>query len=151
MLVNHTSDRFSQTSIFDYRKRSGRPRVVQTNAVIKTVSARNRRISFRKQKIMWRKINISTKSFSRLIRYNLHRKAYRRLNIGSATRLKQIRLNRCQQLLQWQAVYSHESILFVDEKIFDLFTSVKKFFKNWGKSVFFSKILFQNKNHPEVV
>lgn len=50
---------------------SGRPRVIQINPAIKTVGERIHRNPLRKQKIMLKEMNISTRWMSRRIRNDL--------------------------------------------------------------------------------
>lgn len=119
MFIYRTIDRFLESSQVEDRMRSGRPRVVRTSGAIKTVRERIRRNPLRKQKIMAREMDISLRSMSRLIRDDLHMKAFRRCTGHLLTpRLKQIRLERCKKLLQWHASNGHENILFTDEKNF---------------------------------
>lgn len=75
MFIYRTIDRFSQTATLDDRKRSGDPRVVRTNAAIKTVSKRITKNLLQKQKIMSKQMNISSRSLSILIGDDLHNKA----------------------------------------------------------------------------
>lgn len=119
MFVYRAIARFGELSGVEDRPKSGRPRVVRTSAVVKAVRERIRRNPLRKQKIMSKELDISTRSMSRLIRDDLHMKAYRRSTGHLLTpQLKKIRLERCKRLLQWHADNGHENILFTDEKIF---------------------------------
>ena len=78
MFVYRTIDRFTKTSTIDDRKRSGRPRVVRTDSAIKTVRERISRDPCTKQTDMSKEMDISARSMARLIRDDLHIKAYRR-------------------------------------------------------------------------
>lgn len=119
MFVYRAINRFVESSQLEDRPRSGRPRVARTSAVVKAVRERIRRNPLRKQKIMSRELDISTRSMSRLIRDDLNMKAFRRSTGHLLTpNLKQIRLERCKRLLHWHADNGHENILFTDEKIF---------------------------------
>ena len=82
--------------------------MVRDNLAIKTVPERIRSNPIRKQKIIPREINISSRSAPRLVRDDLHMKAYRR-STGHllTTRGKHIRLQ------QIQTVY----FFYTDEKV----------------------------------
>jgi hypothetical protein len=70
---------------------------------------------------MFRELNISTHSMSRLIRNDLHMTARPCSKGRILTRaLKAIRRSRTEHLLQWHAENGHENILFADEKIFTI-------------------------------
>ena len=64
-------------------------------------------------------MDVLARLMSRLIRDDLHMKAYHQ-STGHllTTRLKQIRLKRCKRLLQRRTVNGHESIHFTDEQTF---------------------------------
>ena len=59
------------------RARSGRPRCVRAKAAIKTVPEWIRRNPLRKQSSLSRELNTLPRSMSRLIRDDLHMRAYR--------------------------------------------------------------------------
>ena len=63
------------TSTIDNRKKSIRSHVVATKSTIKTIPERISSITLRKQKIMSRETEISTRAMSRLIRDVFHMKA----------------------------------------------------------------------------
>ena len=99
--------------------------------VIKAVWERIRRNPLRKQKIMCRELNVSTRTMLQIIRDDLHMNACRR-SAGHCldARLKKIRHERAKWLLQWHAANGHENILFTEEKIF---TVEEKFNKQCDK------------------
>lgn len=119
MFVYRTINRFNKENTITDRQRSGRPRTVRTSAVIKAVRERIRRNPLRKQKIMAREVQISTRSMSRLITKDLKMGAYRRSTGHRLTvNLRRIRETRARELLRRHANGDHRNILFTDEKIF---------------------------------
>lgn len=140
-------ERFNETSGIDDRARTGRPRTVRTVSAIKTVQERIRRNPLRKPTILSRELEISTRSMSRLIRDDLHMKAYRRSTAHIMTpRLKQIRLERCKRLLLWHAANGLENILFTDEKIF----TVEQVFNKQNDKVYATSSEEAKKTVPRV-
>lgn len=140
-------ERFNETLGIDDRARTGRPRTVRTVSAIKTVRERIRRNPLRKQKILSRELEISTRSMSRLIRDDLHMKAYRRSTAHMLTpRLKEIRHERCKRLLLWHATNGHENILFTDEKIF----TVEEVFNKQNDKVYATSSEEAKKTVPRV-
>jgi len=94
---------------------------VRTKTAIKTMRERIRRNPLRKQNSLSRELILSPRSMSRLIRDNLHMRAYGRSEGHLLTpALKEIRQTRTEHLLQWHAENGHENILFTDEKIFTI-------------------------------
>lgn len=70
---------------------------------------------------MSREMGISARSMSRLIKHDLHMSAYRRITGQRLTAsLKQIRVQRAEALLRRYADGGHRSILFSDEKMFNI-------------------------------
>ena len=92
---------------------------MRSKAAIKSARERIRRNPLRKQKSLSRRLNISPRSMSRLIRDDLHIKAYRRSKRHLFTpALKEIRHTRTERLLQWHAEKGDENSHLKDEKIF---------------------------------
>lgn len=119
--VYRAIDRYNETLQVSDRPRSGRPRVVRTPAAIKAVENRIRRNPLRKQKIMAREMQISTRSMSRIIKNDLQMGAFRRSTGHLLTdALKDIRMKRSRNLIKRYAGNKHRKILFTDEKIFTI-------------------------------
>lgn len=121
MFVYRTIERYDETQGVEDRPRSGRPRSVRTPNAIKAVAARIRRNPLRKQKIMSREMEISTRSMSRLIKSDLKMGAFRRSTGQYLTpSLKKSRRLRSKCLMQRYAQDKHRKILFTDEKLFNI-------------------------------
>ncbi|KAJ8962938.1 hypothetical protein NQ314_005655 [Rhamnusium bicolor] len=120
MFVYRAIKRYDELSGIQDRERSGRPRTVRTPNV-KAVRKRLRRNPLRKEKILSREMNVSTRTMSRIVRDDLNMRAYRR-STGHLLppALKEIRLARAKRFLQWHERNGHENILFTDEKIFTI-------------------------------
>lgn len=119
--VRKTISRYRETGAIEDRQRSGRPRSARTSSTIRNVAQLIRRDPHRSQRVMARNYSISQPSISRLIREDLHMRAYRpqRAQLLSApTRAK--RLQRSRQLFQRFTPSQVESIVFSDEKQFRL-------------------------------
>jgi len=103
----------------DNRPRSGRPRETRTNASVKAVVQRIRRIPFCKQKIMAQEMKISPRTMSRMIKEDLGIGAYRRSTSQKLIEgLRQIKATRATKLLQQYAKNGHRQILFTNDNIF---------------------------------
>lgn len=119
MFVYRCIKLFEETGDIKDRPRSGRPRTVRTQQVIKAVKARIQRNPLRKQKIMAREMNITQKSMSRIIKKDLGLGAFKRRTGHLLTAaLKKNRLQKSKRLLVKYADNLHRKILFTDEKIF---------------------------------
>jgi hypothetical protein len=104
----------------EYRDCLGHLKSVRGEATIKMVREWTRQNPLWKQKIMSRKLNISTQ-LSRLIRDHLHMTVHLRSKGQLLTpALKEIRWTRAKRLLQRHAENRHENTLFTDEKIFTI-------------------------------
>jgi len=118
LFVYRTIKRYQDTGKVNDRVRSDRPRVVRTKEKIKAVRERIRRNPVRKQKVMAREMNLSSRSLCRIIRDDLGMKAYKRYTGHLLTpQLREIRRVRSKALLQRHGVENYKKILFTDEKI----------------------------------
>lgn len=121
MFVYRAIKRYEELGGVQDKARSGRPRTVRTPNVVKAVRERIRRNPLRKQQILARELTVSTRTMSRIVKDDLHMRAYRRSTGHLLTpALREIRLTRAKRLLQWHARNGHENILFTDEKIFTI-------------------------------
>lgn len=113
--------RFREDSRLEDKERSGRPRTVQTSAVIKAVKARIQRNPVRKQKMLALQMGLSRTTVKRLLNEDLGLRAYRKntANLLHA-RLKKIRLERSRVLLKRHAGKKYREILFSDEFFFNV-------------------------------
>lgn len=119
--VYRTVQRFKETNNVYDRPRDGRPRSVRLPNVINAVRARVYRNPLRKQKVLAREMNVSTRSVSRILRDDLHLGAFRRSKGHLLTpKLKEIRKKRSKKLLEKYGKGRYKKILFTDEKIFNI-------------------------------
>lgn len=76
--VNRTIQRYSETLTLSDRPRPGRPRSVRTGQLLKTVAQKVHRNPLRSMRGMARAANVSKSSMHRLLREDLHLKAFKR-------------------------------------------------------------------------
>lgn len=119
--VYRTVQRFKETGDVVDRQRAGRPRSARTKNVVKAIRSRIDRCPLRKQKIIAREMNIAPRTVSRIIRDDLHLRAYKRSTGHLLTeKLKAIRYERSKKLKRLHGKSGYKNILFTDEKIFTI-------------------------------
>lgn len=138
---------FGDTGGVADRPRSGRPRSVRTPRAVKAVQNRIYRNPLRKQQIMSREMNISKVSISRIIKYDLGLRAYKRHTGHLLTAaLKQKRKQKSKALIRQYAKNRHRKIMFTDEKIF----TVEESFNKQNDRVYAQSSLQANELVPRV-
>jgi len=99
--VYRTVKRYTDTGDVVDRPQRGRPRTVRSKMIIEAVCSRIRRNPLRKQKVIVRDMNISLRTVSRILRDDLHLRAYKRYTGHQLTdKLKKIRLERPKNLIR---------------------------------------------------
>lgn len=155
-VVYYNIKKFRETGGTDDRKRCGRPRTVRTKKMIKVIAERIRRNPCRSQKKLALQVGMSTRSMSRLLKNDLHMRAYKRHTAHYLNqRLKKIRLERCKRLLRKHANDRGKNILFTDEKIFTIEESYNqqndRVYARSSKEVPIHKKLVIRAHHPSSV
>lgn len=117
--VLRTLKRFKETGSVEKRHSPGRPRSVRTPEVIKRVRERFRRNPRQSGRKMATKLNISGRTFRRIVSDDLRLRPYKRRKLaGLSADQKQKRLDRCKALLLRHDDEDVENVVFADEKLF---------------------------------
>lgn len=116
--VYRTIRRYRDTSSFDDRKRSGRPRSARTERVIKITRERIRRKPQRSVRKMATDLNVSKTTMHRVLKDDLGCQAFKKRKVhGVSAASKQKRFERAALMLSRHA---GEEFVFSDEKLFVL-------------------------------
>jgi transposase len=121
MLVKRTIERFLQTGSTEKRKCPARPRPKRTPAMLKALKARIRRNPRRCQKKLALQMNVSRCTIQRALKMDLKLKALKRSTCHMLTIPQKVaRVKKCRALLKRYGEKKVKSILFSDEKIFNV-------------------------------
>lgn len=121
MLVSRTVKRFIETGTTEKRKSSGRPRSRRTPAMLTALKARIRRNPRRSQSKLALQMKVSRKTIQRALKIDLKLKALKRGTCHMLTVPQKIfRVKKCRRLLKRYGAEKVKSILFTDEKLFNV-------------------------------
>lgn len=117
-LVYRTIKRYKETGSSKIQPKVGRKRTVRSPELIKRVRERVRRNPGQSMNKMAKDLQISQRSIRRIVKEDLHMKAYKKQKIhGLSMAQKQARLQKCKNILAW---HEGDDIIFSDEKMFTL-------------------------------
>lgn len=120
-LVKRTIDRFQETGSTKLRGGPGRPRSKRTPAMLKALKARIRRNPCRSQAKLALQFGTSSKTIRKALKVDLGLKPLKRGTCHMMTVPQKIaRIKKCRRLLQRYATKKVKSILFTDEKVFNV-------------------------------